>query len=282
MANGKTILVAGATGRQGGAAARHLLADGWAVRALTRDSSKPEAMALAEIGAEVVEGDMGVALSLAKAAKGVYGVFSVQTPWAAGIAAEVAQGRTLADAAAAAGVEHFVYASVGGAERQTGVPHFDSKWLIEEHVRSLGLRWTVLRPVFFMENLLATRDEIADGKLVSGVHPGTRLQMVAVDDIGAFVAAAFGRPDEFTGRAIELAGDEMTPLQMAQHLGAFLGRPVGYVGLSIDDIRATSEDYASMVQWFNEHGYEADIASLRQLYPPLKTLDRWLHEAWPR
>ena len=282
MAQTKKILVTGATGKQGGAVARHLLADGWPIRALTRDPAKPQARARADQGAEVVQGDMGEPASLAKAVQGVYGVYSVQNSWTAGIEAEIAQGKALADAAKAAGVEHFVYSSVGGADRKTGIPHFDSKWVIEEHVRSLGMGWTIIRPVFFMENFLDMRDDILGGKLVSGVRPDIKLQMIAVDDIGAFVAMAFSKPEEFGGQAIELAGDELTPPQTARRFSAFLDRPVEHVEISTEDIRKSSEDYAVMVEWFNDYGYEADIAWLRETYPPLRTFDQWLEETWPK
>jgi uncharacterized protein YbjT (DUF2867 family) len=134
------ILVCGATGKQGGAVARSLLERGFRVRALTRDPQKPEAQALAEQGAEVVQGDMEDRSAVDQVlVEGAYGVFSVQNFWETGYDGEVQQGKTVADAARAAGVDHFVYSSVGSAHRQTGIPHFESKWEIEEHVRQIGL-----------------------------------------------------------------------------------------------------------------------------------------------
>ena len=202
----KTIVVIGATGQQGGATARHLLAQGWRVRALTRDPQGAAAQALAAAGAEVVSGNMDDRASLDQAFAGAYGVFSVQNFWLpdVGAAGEVRQGKIVADAAKAAGVRHFVYTSVGGAERQTGLSHFDSKWQIEEYVRSLSLPATVLRPVFFMENLTSPMMGPRDGVLANALRPTTSLQMIAVEDIGYFAALAFARPQEFIGKAIEL------------------------------------------------------------------------------
>jgi len=273
-----TILVAGATGRQGGAAARHLLAADWKVRVLTRDPSKPAATALADLGAELVQGDLKDQASVTEAVSGTYGVYSVQDAWEHGPESETQQGKLLADAAKAAGVEQFVYSSVGGAERRTGIPHFESKWEVEEYIRGLGLKATVLRPVFFMENLLSpeNREAILGGTLSLPIHSDTRLQMIAVDDIGALVAMAFARPGEYTGRALEIAGDEMTMSEYAQHLAAAVARPVSFVEFPIDEMRTINEDWAMMCEWFVEHGYEADIAALRRLYPPLKDFDRWL------
>jgi uncharacterized protein YbjT (DUF2867 family) len=144
--------VCGATGNQGGAVARSLLDRGFRVCGLTRDPEKPEAQVLTEQGAEVVQGDMEDRSAMDRVLEGTYGVFSVQNFWEVGYDREVQQGKTVADAAKAAGVEHFVYSSVGSAHRQTGIPHFDSKLEVEEYVRQIELPYTILRPVFFMQN----------------------------------------------------------------------------------------------------------------------------------
>jgi uncharacterized protein YbjT (DUF2867 family) len=148
----RTILVTGATGNQGSAVAHHLLGRGnCQVRALVRDEHKPAAQALKQAGAELITGDLTDRSSLDRALQGVSGVFSVQG-LNDGLEAEIQQGKAIADAAKAAGVEHFVYSSVGSAERQTGVPHFDSKYQIEKYIHSIGLTHTILRPVFFFYN----------------------------------------------------------------------------------------------------------------------------------
>ena len=149
----RLILVCGATGSQGGAVTRSLLDRGFRVRGLTRNPQKPEAQALAEQGAEVVQGDMEDRSAMDQVlVEGIYGVFSVQNFWETGYDREVQQGKIVADAAKAAGVEHLLYSSVGSAHRQTGIPHFESKREVEEHVRQIGLPYTILRPVFFMQN----------------------------------------------------------------------------------------------------------------------------------
>ena len=147
----RLILVCGATGKQGGAVARSLLDRGFRVRGLTRDPQKPEAQALAEQGAEVVQGDMEDRSAMDRVLEGAHGVFSVQNFWETGYDREVKQGKTVADAAKATGVEHFVYSSVGSAHRQTGIPHFESKWEIEEHVRQIGLPYTILRGCYELD-----------------------------------------------------------------------------------------------------------------------------------
>ena len=276
----KTIVVTGATGQQGGATARHLLAQGWHVRALTRDPQGAAAQALAAAGAEVVSGNMYDRASLDQAFAGAYGVFSVQNFWLpdVGAAGEVRQGKLVADAAKAAGVRHLVYTSVGGAERQTGLSHFDSKWQIEEYVRSLSLPATVLRPVFFMENLTSPMMGPRDGVLANALRPTTSLQMIAVEDIGFFAALAFARPQEFIGKAIELAGDSLTMPQVAETMTRVTGQPVQFVEVPLEQVAAFSQETADMLAWFNDHGYEADIAGLRKLHPGMLTFETLLRK----
>ena len=276
----KTILVSGATGQQGGATARHLLADGWRVRALTRDPGSPAALALVARGAELAQGDLYDRASLDRALRGAYGVFSVQNFWLPGVGldGEVRQGKALADAAKAAGVKHFVYSSVGGAERKTGIPHFESKWLIEQHLRALGLLVTVLRPAYFMENLLRPSSRPKDGVLAMALKPTTALQMIAADDIGAFAAIAFARPREFIGTATEIAGDSLTMPQVAETWTRATGEPVRFIEVPLEQIRSVDAERARMLQWFNEHGYQADIPALRKIYPGLLSFEGWLRK----
>jgi len=275
----RPILVAGATGQQGGAVLRHLRTQGFAVRALTRDVHSPAARTLAATGVAVIQGDFEDRISLERALAGMYGAYAVQTPWqGGGVEGELRQGIAFADAAKAAGVQHLVYSSVGSADRQTGIPHFESKYQIEEHIRAIGLPYTILRPVFLMENFLANRDTIVmSGTLAESLLPATLLQLVAVDDIGAFAALAFAQPEQWIGRAIELAGDELTMPQVAVCFGRVIGRPVQYVQVPMAEFRRVgSEDMVTMFTWLNQVGYGADLPTLRAIYPALTTLEQWL------
>ncbi len=282
MNTDKLIAVTGATGQQGGATTRHLLERGFRVRALTRNPNSESSLKLQAAGAEVVAADLAKPESLGPALEGVYGVFSVQNFWLpdVGFEGEIAQGKNLADAAKAAGVQHFVYTSVGGAERNAGVPHFDSKWIIEQHIEALGLPATVLRPVAFMDNNLYQRDAILSGTLPTwGIAPGRKLQIVAVDDIGAFAAIAFERPDEFIGKAIELAGDDLTEDEVASVFGRVTGRTVTVGRSQPEGAPEPDAEMVKMIKWFNEHGYQADIDALRKIHPGLKNLETWAAEA---
>lgn len=272
-----TILVTGATGHQGGATARHLLSRGFTVRALTRNPEGDAARSLASHGAEVVGGDMENPESLDAAMQGVDGVFSVQNYWVHGAEGEMRQGRNVAEAVKRNGVKHLVYTSVGGAERNTGIPHFDSKREIEKYIESLGVSHTILRPVFFMENLLGMfgPNESNGYTIALAMEPERPLQIVAVDDIGWFGADAFANPGNYPKEGLELAGDELTGGQIAETYSRHLGRPVTFVSLSIDDIRAYGEDSVTMFDWFNKAGYKADIGALRGRYSGLQSFDTW-------
>jgi uncharacterized protein YbjT (DUF2867 family) len=276
----KIILVTGATGQQGGASARHLHAKGWRVRALTRDPSTPAARALAELDIEVVQGDLSDRPSLDHALVGVYGVHSVQAYMPQDPTREVYQGKTLADAAKAAGVEHFVYSSASGADRHTGVAEQESKWEIEQHIRMLGLPATILRPTYFMENFAtpAYRQAIVGGTLMSGVRAETRMQYIAADDIGAFVAIAFERPQEFVGKALEIAGDEMTMAQTTEVFSKVMGRPVRYMEMPLAQMRSFDANLAALCEWLIREGYQADMPALRAAYPDATTLETWLRK----
>jgi uncharacterized protein YbjT (DUF2867 family) len=282
MADGQNmerlILVCGATGKQGGAVARSLLERGFRVRAFTRDPQKPEAQALAEQGAEVVQGDMEDRSAVDQVlVEGVYGVFSVQNFWETGYDGEVQQGKTVADAARAAGVDHFVYSSVGSAHRKTGIPHFESKWEIEEHVREIGLPFTIFRPTFFMQNWEWAREMILGGTLAQPLDPDRPLQQVAVEDVGAFAAIAFENPDRWIGREVDLAGDEQSMTEIAETFGRVTGREVSYYQVPWDQFEEQMGEEATLnFRWINDVGYEADIAALRQEYPELTSFERYL------
>jgi len=279
----KTVLVTGATGRQGGAVIRHMLPKGWKLRALTRNPASHAATELAQQGVEVVQGDLEAPPSLDRACRGIYGIYSVQDFWSVGAKREVQQGKNLADAAKKAGVQHFVFSSVGGAERNTGIPHWESKWEIEKHIRQLALPATIFRPASFMEtyHILEVEVGILKGRLADPIRGDKPYQTIATDDIGAFVALAFERPNDFVGWELEIAGSELTNPEAAQVFSRVLGKPVKFRRLPLPIVRLVlgRESYA-MFRWFNEEGYKADIAGLRNRYPEvhLHTLEEWLRE----
>ncbi|TCO61028.1 NmrA family NAD(P)-binding protein [Actinocrispum wychmicini] len=268
------ILVTGATGKQGGATAHALLARGESVRALVRDPHTPAARALADAGVALAVGDLADRASVDTALSGVDGVFSVQ----ARAENEAQCAITLADAAAAAGVEHIVHTSMAGADRIANADGWGVKWQIEEHIRALGLPATMLRPVRFMENLPNTVD-VHTGQLRDLWAPDQQVQMIAVHDIGWFAAAAFADPDTYAGHAWELAGDELTHERMIAAARASTGRDITYVHENPDEF-ATRNGYPianiRAVVEFLADGWQADIPALRALHPDLMDFDAWL------
>lgn len=269
------VLVVGATGQQGGATARALLSDGWPVHALTRDPDSAAAKVLAALGAELVTADLEDTPALVAAMRGLYGVFSVQNFMTAGLEGEVRQGQAVAEAAGEAGVSHFVYTSVGGAERASGVPHFESKWAIEQRITELGLPATVLRPALFMDNFANAQARwFVLGMLQGSLRPSRRVQMIAVDDIGVFAARAFSDPQRWIGRTLELAGDALTISDIGRRLAAAEGDPDREIPSLPPDAGGT--EMTLMTRWFDEHGHAADIDALRLEHPQLLDLDGWL------
>jgi uncharacterized protein YbjT (DUF2867 family) len=277
----RLILVTGATGQQGGAVLRHLRDRGFSVRALTRDPAKPAARALVGHGTEVVQGDMNDPASLARALDGAYGVFSVQTPADKGAETEAREGINVADAAKRAGVSHIIYSSVSEGLHTIGIPSFESKARIEEHIRNSGLRYTIIRPVWFMENLLHMKSSLEQGTLALPLNPDTRLQLITVDDIGGLTALAFERAGHWQGRAVDLAGDELSMSELAQAFTRFTGREVAYTQVPWDQFeQKAGPDFTRMYRWFQDVGLHYDISAIRQEYPNLTTFERWLQKEW--
>ena len=278
------VLVVGATGNQGGAVVDHLLASTAAfdVRGLTRDATSDAAQALEDRGVTMVEGDLDDPETLRDPVGDADAVFAVTNFWTEGYDAQVQQGKTVADVAAEEGVDQFVFSGVGSHDEDTGVPHFDSAGEIDDHIRSLDLPWTVLKPVFFMENLEAfAEDVVDDGQLALPLAEGVGLQMVTNDDLGHAAAVAIANPEEFVGESIDLAGDERSLVETAEILTEVTGRDVEAVHVPIEDAYETfGEEFTVMCEWFNEVGYSADVPALGDRFGfEFTTLEEYLRGA---
>lgn len=277
---GRPIAVVGATGLQGGATARALLRSGVPVRALTRNPGSSAGQGLQDLGADVVAVDLGDPESLNRAFSGVDAVFAMTTPGPDQRAdLEITHGHAIADAAAAVRVPQVVYSSVGGAERHTGIPHFDSKRDVEEYLLAQGLSATFVRPVFFMDNFAQFMTPAReDGTLVvrMPLPAGIALQMIAAEDVGTVAAAVTLRPDRVTGGAVEIAGDELTGEQIAECYARRHGVPARYEPLPLE-VLGGNADQQAMFGWFARlPAYQADFAATRALAPDTTTFDRWL------
>jgi uncharacterized protein YbjT (DUF2867 family) len=264
-----TVAVTGATGAQGGATARALLAAGHRVRALTRHVDSPAAHTLRDLGADVRHADFDDRASLDAALAGADSLFAVTTPFGADTATETRQGKALVDAASAARLGHVVLTSAAHADRDTGVPHYESKRLVEQHLRASGVPWTVIAPAAFMDNYASgwTLDGLRDNTFAWPMPADWPLTLIPATDIGAFAALALGRRDEFTGLRIDIASDERTPAQTAEILASAIGRPIACQEVLLDYVRSRSADLAAMFDYFTTAGLDIDVAGLRRDYP---------------
>ena len=281
------VLVIGATGQQGRATPGQLLRRGWEVRAFVRDLESPAATRLRDAGANLIEGDLGEPASVRAAMAGAYGVFMMLTPMSGvhitteGIAAEIRWGTTVVDLAAELSVTHLVYSSLRGAGQNAGVDYYAAKEAIEARIRETGIPATILRPTFFMDNLQAFNRPVPDdnGELVVNlaVRGDIPVSLVSTADIGAFAAIAFDRPAAFIGRTVELAGDYLTPPEIAEIIGRHAGVPARSHQVPVAQVKAFDEHVGQMFAHFNDDpDGPLDIASLRAEHPGLMDLATWL------
>jgi uncharacterized protein YbjT (DUF2867 family) len=278
MAQELTVVVTGSTGKQGGAVARGLLERGHKVRAVTRDPNSSQAKLLASAGATLVAASLEDTSAITKALEGATSLFAMTTP-SGGTQAERRQGIVAADAAKAAGV-HLVFTSVGSANRQTGIPHFDSKYEVEKHIAKIGVRATILAPVAFIENIYFVKEQLAKGIYASALPPTRVLAQVAVVDIGAVAVRVLENAGRFTGKRFDLASDELTGNDALAILSRVTGHPFSYFQVPLDVVRQRmGEDAVKMYEWFDRVGFTVDRAALRREFPDVAFHD---FESWAK
>ncbi len=263
-----TVLVSGATGNQGGAVTQALLASGHKVRALTRNTESSRARRLADQGVELMQGNLDDAKSIGRALQGTDSFYLMGSPQEVGVDGETKQGIALADAAKGADVGHLVYGSVANADLDTGIPHFDSKYQVEEHIKTLGVPYTISAPVFFMDNVIApwALDALKGGKIMQAMPGDRALQQVSVKNIGEFVASLISRREEVFGQRFDFAGDELTGDECATTLTRITGHQVIYEALPVSVVKQQSDDVAAMFEWFDRVGYNVDIPELHRSF----------------
>ena len=270
------VTVVGATGQQGSATVDALLDRGIPVRALTRNSDSAAARALAQRGVEVVTADLAAPETVRRAFDGAAAAFAMTTfGGPGGTEGEVGQGKVIGEAAQAAGLPFLLFSSVGGAERHSGIPHFESKGRIES-LLSDAVPINIVRPTFFMENLLYMTGRDGDEWSVRLPLPGdVPLQMISVRDIGKTAAALLASRDP-EAAPVEIAGDELTGEQIAERLGQRLGAPARFVELPLGAL-GDDDDQKAMFQWFTKlPAYRADFDRTRELVPDVADLVTWL------
>jgi len=275
VANKRKILVTGATGQQGGALARLLLQKKHEVYALIRStkSESPKAQNLRNQGAKLVEADLDKPDSLEQATNGIDSVFLMGTPVEVGTEGEIRRGKMMVDIAKEKKIEHIVYSSVVNADKNTGIPHFESKYKVEQHIKNSGIPYTIIGPTFFMDNLLSySLAGLQQGQVALPLSPSRILQQIAVENIAEFSALALERRNSFIGKRIDIASDEITGEQAAKVLSNELGRKIRYEQVPMEQIRQASEDLAVMYEWFERIGTGVDVAALHKQYPEVNWL----------
>lgn len=278
----RIIVVTGATGLQGSAVTRHLLKDGWQVRALTRNPASKQAQALAASGAAVVQGDMGDPASLRPHFAGAYGVYSVQNPFISGPELEIEQGKNVVDVAKASGVQHLVYGSAGIGQKGTGIASWETKLQIEDHMKALELPLTILRPMAFMELMTDPKffPAVATWHVMPAVMGSSRpVAWICTDDLGAIAAKVFADPRQFIGQELALASDvqSLGECRTIYHevmgrnpprflLPAWLFKRFGFVG----------RDLTTMWRWLRTATIDLGTAPTRAIHPEPLTVRAWL------
>ncbi len=277
--SGRSIVITGVTGSQGGAAARKLLNDGWRVRGLTRNPEGKEAKILCSMGVEMVRGDMGDKSALEKAFANAHGVYAVTDFFRNGVTKEIMHGKMIADMAKKSGVRHLVFSSVISADRKTGVPHFESKWTIEQYIEELQLPATILRPAIFMEDL-------TDKKYVPPANWGmiarlagrdTPIKWIAIEDIGTVVARVFSDPEAFIGKKLPLAGDEKSIGDAREVFKKVAGKaPFQFSMPPWLFRRLVNNELVEMWLWFRHGVFDASVEETRKIIPGLLDMESWL------
>lgn len=302
----KIIAVVGATGAQGGSLVRAIQADTegeFRARAVVRDVDSEKARALAELGAEVVAGDLDDRESIERAFEGAYGAFCVTFYWAHFSPEKEAQhARLLADAARKADVKHVVWSTLEDTRKyipledgrmptlmeKYKVPHFDEKGAADEYFVGLGLPVTLLATSFYWDNLAQFGmgpKPGPDGNLVFALPMGdAKLSGIAAEDIGKCAYGIFKAGDRTIGKTVGIAGEHLTGAEMAASLSRALGRTVSYQAIPHDVYRSFgfpgADDLGNMFQFYTEFAdtfmARRDLAFARSLNPDLQSFDGWL------
>ncbi len=305
MSAKKIIAVVGATGAQGGGLIRAILKDPageFSARAITRDVNSEKARALAQLGTEVVAGDVDDEASLKRAFAGAHGAYCVTFFWAHfSPEREKAEAAAMARAAKETGVSHVIWSTLEDTRQRVPlsdprmptlqgsykVPHFDAKGEANAEFTRLGVPTTFLLTSFYWDNLIyfgmgPKRDEA--GKLVLALPMGNKkLPGIAAEDIGKCAYGIFQRGQEMVGRTVGIAGEHPTGTQMAGTLSRAIGQPVSYYPVPFDAYRSLgfpgADDLGNMFQY--KHDFEEsfcgprNIEFSRSLNPELQSFDDW-------
>jgi uncharacterized protein YbjT (DUF2867 family) len=283
---GKTIVVVGATGRQGGQVVRHLLNQGWRVRGLTRKPEGKKAAALKAMGVNIVRADLHDQASLEAAFENAYGLYDIQIPESGKIQVEVDQGRNAAGAAKKTGIRHIVYGSAGlGGNVKTGIEQWDAKEDITQIMNGLGLPLTRLRPMAFME-LMIDPSYYPNSSTwyvwpkLSGIN--RPIGWISVQDVGAIAAKAFANPDEYVGKDLPLAADVKSLFECREIHKEVTGKYPSRFPMPVFLFeKIVGKDLANMWRWLRTNHVDLDTGPTQEVHPEALTVREWLRRASP-
>ena len=277
---GKIIVVIGATGRQGGQVVRHLVKEGWQVRAVTRNPDSKKATALKSLGVDVVRADMNDKSSLESAFRNAYGVYNMQAPVPGKIEVEIQQGRNVAEAAKKAGIQHIVYGSAGLGNIKTGIEQWDAKIEVKKAMDDLGLPLTILRPVAFME--LMVDPSYFPNASTWNIWPKLtgrdyKIAWISVEDVGAIAATAFANPDKYIGKELALVADVKSLEECREIYREVTGKyPARFPMPMFLFEKFVGKDLPNMWRWLRKNPLTFDTSQTEEIHPKAMSVQDWL------
>ncbi|MDK6298761.1 NmrA/HSCARG family protein [Staphylococcus caprae] len=267
----KSILVIGATGKQGNAVVKQLLEDGWSVRAFTRNRNNEKLTSIENEHLEIFEGDLSNEDSLAQAMQGQYGLYSVQPIIPDNVEEELRQGEMIIDTAERQGVNYVVYSTAGGVNRDRTGPHFEALAQLENKIKASRLNFTIIKPSFFMDNFLRiTKVENGEIKIPEFIDPNVKFAMISSIDIAKIASTLFEDAESYNHQELEIASDELTLNEVVKTFATVTGKPTEIEGAFTSGTAERS--------WLEEKGYVIDFLQIERINPTRLTLDKWIAE----
>jgi uncharacterized protein YbjT (DUF2867 family) len=280
MQAAKKIFVTGATGNQGGAVVRNLLSKGFYVKALVRNPDTPAAKKITQEHVEIIKGDLDDPASYKQYLQETDGVFC-NLVFKYGVDKEIKQGFDLVNLSKENNIKHFVYSSVIGCDLNTRIPHWESKFKIENHIKASGIIYTIIRPSSLYENFLIpqVKSGIMKGKLVMPTHKNKVQQFISSEDIGKVAACIFSNKEKYSGRTITLAAEQMDVEQLAAVFSKALNKEIKFQQLPMFIVwLAMGKNLAKMFRWINNNDalIVKDIPGLKNEFPGMMSLEEWI------
>jgi len=284
MKNIQKVFITGVTGKQGGAVARNLINSDIEILGLTRNTESAKAIELKKSGVSIIKGDLDKPDSFGNLLDNIDVFFLVQA-FEQGAKSEIEQAKKVIDLACNKGVNQLVYSSVMGADLNTGIPHFDSKYVIEKYIHSKGIDYTILRPASFNENYLNPEvlKRLRKGKLVLPLNKNVIQQLISTEDVGKIASQVIRNISKYRNKTISLATDEKSILEQAKSFSEGLEMPVSYQKLpGIFTLLFMGKDLYKMFAYMNKNNFTLidDIDAIKKEFDGLGDFDQWIRTSF--